>query len=293
MTKIKEINYDIICTSLLLTIPLFSWYWGRHQPAWILMWVLAFTLYATCKVLTLLHFPSGAGWKAGWVYSLAWPGMDPESFLQKRPPGGNRNRTRLALRNIAVGGICLGVFAPEILKISPLTAGWVGMTGLIFILHFGCFDLLSMMWISRGYNAKPIMNRPLEASSLSNFWGQRWNRAFQCLTKRYIFRPLVPRIGAEPALGFSFLFSGLIHEWVITLPAGGGYGGPTFYFLLQGFGMKLERSFKNRINEPLKRIWTLGMVVLPAGLLFPPVFVRIVILPMFAAWGIFPEGSLK
>lgn len=290
MTIIKENYIQISFSSLLFVLPLFSWYWGRHQPAWVFMWLLAFALYIACKVWTLVEFPPGTGWKAGLVYALAWPGMDPVSFMQPQLPGGNRTLGVLAVRNLVIGGLCLWGFAPKLLASYPLTAGWVGMTGLIFILHFGLFHGLTILLRNCGFNAVPIMNRPLEATSLSEFWGRRWNRAFQCMTKRHIFRPLVPRIGAGPALGISFFASGLIHEWVITLPAGGGWGGPTLYFLFQWLGMKVERPFKTRLKEPLSRIWTLGIVLLPTGLLFPAVFVRRVILPMFVAWGVFPEG---
>lgn len=291
MTKIKETLLMIIMAGPLAVLPLLAWNYGQHLPGWILMWLFAFALYTGCKFLTLLNLPVETGLKDGMVYFLFWPGMDPGKFLRKRetiPPF--QPLETFAARNVLLGSICLGGIAPLFLDCAPLLAGWVGMTGLIFMLHFGVFHLLALGWQRKDYGAEPIMNRPHMAASLSDFWGKRWNRAFQCLTKQYVFRPLTPHLGAVPALGISFLLSGLIHEFVITLPSGGGYGGPTVYFLLQGFGVVAERSFHLKNHRISARIWTLSMVLLPAGLLFPPAFVRNIILPMFTAWGIFPTS---
>ena len=83
--------------------------------------------------------------------------------------------------------------------------------------------------------------------------------------------------------------SGLIHELVITVPAGGGYGLPTGYFLLQGLGAATERSRRGRRLGlgAGRRGWLFTALVVgaPAYFLFPPPFVRNVILPMLSAIG--------
>ncbi|MDF3128690.1 MBOAT family protein [Kiritimatiellaeota bacterium B1221] len=293
MTKTKEILKAILSVLPLLLFPVLATIWGQNQPGWIFMWVLAFGLYAGCKVLTARDIPPEAPRRGKWSYFLGWPGMDPELFLL----GAGRivmvpALRGIAFRNIMMGGICLFAIAPRIVDFSPMLAGWIGMSGLIFLLHFGLFHLLALHWQGKGFGAQPIMNRPHQATRLSEFWGRRWNRAFQCLTKRYVFRPLTPKIGAGAAMGLTFLLSGLIHEWVITVPAGGGFGGPTLYFLLQGAGVKMERMFGLKPQQKPGRVWTLTWVLLPAGLLFPAPFVLNVIVPMFKAWGIFPQGVL-
>ncbi|MDA3872606.1 MAG: MBOAT family protein [Kiritimatiellae bacterium] len=113
--------------------------------------------------------------------------------------------------------VCLFVAAPRCVEIYPLLAGWLGMIGLIFLLHFGLFHGLAALWQDRGFGAEPLMNRPMEARRVSELWGRRWNRAFQWLTWRYVFRPLRKRVTAPGALWMSFLLSGLIHELVITV----------------------------------------------------------------------------
>ena len=86
-----------------------------------------------------------------------------------------------------------------------------------------------------------------------------------------------------------FFVSGLVHEFVITLPARSGYGLPTAYFLLQGFGLVLERSALGRrlgLGAGIRgRVFAIIVAAAPAYWLFPPVFVRNVILPMLEAIG--------
>src|SRR6185369_1270504 len=110
------------------------------------------------------------------------------------------------------------------------------------LLHFGLFHLLSLLWRAYGINAKPIMQSPAKATSLAKFWGGKWNSAFSDLMEVYLFKPLVSQIGINGALFAVFIFSGAVHELVISLPAKGGYGLPTLYFVIQGLGLLLERS---------------------------------------------------
>ena len=96
-------------------------------------------------------------------------------------------------------------------------------------------------------------------------------------------------VGAARATLLVFLASGLIHELVISVPARGGYGLPTGYFVLQGLGVAGERTRLGR-RLGLGRAWrgwlfTVFVAAAPAFWLFPPAFVRNVILPMLAFIG--------
>ena len=126
------------------------------------------------------------------------------------------------------------------------------MLGFIFLLHFGLFALLSLFWQSRGIDAPPLMKCPIAATSLHDFWGRRWNAGFRDIVFVLFFFPLARRYGTRAAALATFVLSGLIHELVITVPAGAGYGLPTLYFALQGLGLMLERK---QVAAPV-RAWT-------------------------------------
>ena len=174
---------------------------------------------------------------------------------------------------------------PAISADAWLLRGWLGLVGIIMMLHFGTFHLLALALQTANLNARPNMQAPLLARSLADFWGRRWNTAFNVLADRYGFRPLTPRIGPRAALAVVFLASGLLHEAVITLPARGGYGLPTAYFALQAVGLFVERAPLIRRRPWLKRLFAWLVLLAPIGCLFPPVFVRNVMLPMLQAIG--------
>lgn len=170
---------------------------------------------------------------------------------------------------------------------SPLVCGWIGLLGLIFLLHFGSFQLVALGWRSLGVDAEPIMHAPGLSRCLSEFWGKRWNLGFRQLSYDFVFQPLHRRVGVTPATLAVFVLSGLIHELAISVPARGGYGLPTVYFSLQGAGVLLERSTFGRIAglQHGWRGWTfmLAMTAGPAFWLFHPPFVMRVVVPFLKA----------
>jgi alginate O-acetyltransferase complex protein AlgI len=264
------------------------------MPRWVLMWAIAIALYAGCKWLTYACVRGRRDLPARTRvlgYLIAWPGMDAEVCLARRnasvaPP--LREWLAAGLK-IGLGIVLTWVVARRAWPGNPLVTGWIGMIGAIFVLHFGAFHLLSLAWRRAGVNAIPLMRSPIRSTSLSEFWGRRWNTAFHELASRFTFKPLRPWIGVTAATLTTFLVSGLIHELVISVPAGGGYGLPTGYFMLQGLGVAGERSGMGRAMGLGRgwRGWAFTVVVTagPAYWLFPPPFVDQIILPMLDVIG--------
>jgi hypothetical protein len=157
------------------------------------------------------------------------------------------------------------------------------MAGIALVLHFGIFHLLSCAWRRAGVDARPLMDWPVASASVSEFWGRRWNTAFRDLTHRFLFRPLVPWLGAGRAAVAAFTLSGLVHELVISIPAGAGHGGPTLFFVIQGLATLVERSPTGRRLAPgggwRGRVFTMLVILGPAAALFHRPFAVEIVVP--------------
>lgn len=260
-------------------------------PPWLFMWALAALVFAGCKLLTFVYCERGGVSRPRQAaYLFAWPGLDADGFLRRMPNRPPRLfEWGLASAQMVLGAGLIWLLAPRIPRDAELERGWVGMVGIILFLHFGCFLLLSCLWRSVGYEAKPLMDWPALSVSVSDFWSRRWNSAFRDFNYRFVYRPVTGSVGPRWAVLISFLASGLIHDLVISVPAGGGYGLPTLYFLLQAAALLVERSWIGKMLKlergTIARMWSLFVVAGPAYILFHPPFVTRVIVPFLEFLG--------
>jgi membrane bound O-acyltransferase family protein len=286
-----QIRWPLVAWLPLAALPAVATFLTMGLPAWLQMWLLAISIYGGFKWLTFATSPAArrATVPKAIGYLFFWTGMDAEAFFGK--PDGTV-RTRWSEWTWAVGQTTTGIWillrlAPRLAAKHPLVAAWLGMTGVVSILHFGASQILSLCWRAAGVNARHIMHKPLLATSLADFWGRRWNLAFRDLMHRFVLRPLLPNVGGGWAMMSVFFVSGLIHDAVISLAARGGFGMPTLYFLIQGVAVLCERS---RVGKAagLGRgfvgwLFAAAVIVGPAGLLFHPPFITLVVLPMLFA----------
>jgi hypothetical protein len=223
----------------------------------------------------------------GIFVGLAWDGCG--SILQSDYAARAAPCEGLVVRRgETVGGIAILWTAGLPLTVDmPLAAGWLGILGFLLAFHFGLFRLLALGWQQLGVAAEPLMNSPLRAQTVSEFWSSRWNRAFRDVAHPLVFRPVARRFGVAVATAAGFLASGLIHDLVISLPARSEFGLPTRYFLIQAAAILAERSAwgrRLRFAAGAGECLFVAVVILaPAGLLFHPPFIRQVVLPMLAA----------
>lgn len=274
---------------LALILPLLPQVVEAGQP-WQWMVGLAVGIYSFCKWLTWRDEVFESAWRS-WGYLTLWPGMDPSPFADSDQPAVPTRAWMLAWGlTKMLAGLALVLFVAPASTDHPLLAGWLAMAGLVMLLHFGLFDVLACGWRRAGVDLQPIMLQPARSQSLGEFWGRRWNRSFNELVVRWVYQPSLRTAGPRVAMLLVFVVSGLVHELVITVPARAGHGLPTLYFMIQGAALLLQKTrFARRWHLDrglIGRVITLGVVIAPLGLLFPPPFVLDVILPILRTLGI-------
>ena len=226
---------------------------------------------------------------AAWLgFAALWPGMRPALFARRAAhplPGAGALLGRGLVR-LAAGALLVAAARAVAARGGPLLfATALVLPGLSLILHFGIFNLIAGAWRLAGINAKPLFRAPLRSTSLTEFWGRRWNLAFSEMTSLAVYRPLRARWGTGPATAAAFFASGLLHEAAISLPVRAGFGLPLSYFALHGALMAAERRLA-RAGRPLSatpwlgRLWTLGWLALPLPILFHRPFLAGIVWPL-------------
>jgi len=248
---------------------------------WQTMWIICVVMFIALKYLSLYHHPRVKVNRVKFplLYLLGWVGLDPKPFTQPKKSSKHTQWLLTSIQNIFLG-LVFWLFTAKAID-PPLLQGWGYCISIIFLLHFGSFKLLAYILRLMGHPVKPLMNNPHLSKSVSEFWGKRWNSAFRDMAHPFLFIPLTKKWGVLMAHHLTFLISGLIHELAISIPAGGGYGLPTLYFIIQGLSIQMEKTtpFK-RLAKPIQRATTYLLLVTPAVILFPPPFQAKVILPM-------------
>ena len=205
-------------------------------------------------------------------YWALWPGMDPRPFAldATKQPGCFVALLAWGAAKMALGAALLsvhaGVAAIDIVRV---------FVGIGLLVHFGLCDVLAGFWRARGVPVERLFVNPVASRSLGEFWGRRWNLAFHAVAREFVFKPIARRWGAVAATLGTFLFSGLLHELLLSVPVGAGYGLPTGYFLLHGLLVLAERRWSLQ-----GRAWALFWVLAPVPMLFHPWFVKAIILPL-------------
>lgn len=254
------------------------------EPAGIRMLAFCFVLLFAMKAVVLAEEQAGKPQKLSWIswciFTLAWAGMKPSLFLNPQKealPGAV---------SMILGGVLRIFIGLSLIALAyyswPRTQSYVLITflllpGLSLAVHFGTFNTLAGIWRLFGYDCKPLFIAPLYSTSLSEFWGRRWNMAYSEMVNTSVYRPFSQKFGKTPALLASFTFSGLLHEVAISLPVQSWYGIPSLYFVAHGVLTWVERKLSNKgipIDQKkwLGWCWTCFWLLLPAPFLFHPPF---------------------
>jgi hypothetical protein len=253
--------------------------------------ICAVTLVAMKGIVTVEHQAQGGQRLAAWswfAFAACWPGMRPPLFdnLGARIEGGGPLIVKGVVR-LVLGAALIGLSRLAVIETgSKVLATALLLPGLSLVLHFGLFNLGAGMWRLFGAPCSSLFLAPLASTSLTEFWGRRWNLAFTEMCQLVVYRPLSPHLGKGASTAAAFLFSALLHELAISVPAKAGYGLPLLYFLLHGaltVGEKRLARGGHTVDARspwLGRIWTLSWLAIPMPILFHPPFLREVLWPL-------------
>ena len=259
------------------------------EPAGFRMLAIIAVLFVSMKIVVANEYRWSQNRSLTWLqwilFALGWFGMNPGVFIRK-----DKNKRAQGIQLIRFGisrmiiGIGLCVLAWLLFRTIdyfdwPFGVAVISLllVGLSLFLHFGILNVNSGLLNLAGYGAYALFRQPLRSLSLGEFWGRRWNLAFSEMASIAVFRPLKQVASERTARIAAFAFSGILHEFAISLPVHHGYGLPSLYFVLQAIGISLEKRVQFRSNT-LRHIWVLSWLILPMPVLFHKWFLREIII---------------
>jgi len=207
------------------------------------------------------------------MQNVTWP-EGPEATSAARRVG-----VQVAGRALAKAGVVLALLALNS-AISLHHNLWLSTLWMSFFLYFFfsvIIDATSVPFRLAGLQLSEVFNAPPLARNPREFWSRRWNLWFSEVSNLLIFQPLggVRR----PLLGVSavFVFSALLHEYMVWVALTRPDGRMTAFFLIHGvatiattmLGKRLGRKtlMPRWVAIPLHIAW----FTLTAPLFFGPV----------------------
>jgi hypothetical protein len=252
-------------------------------------------LIVTWKAAGLLCLAPGAWARFTPLRFLAyffWIGMQPKQFLVgERTAAGAPVPTVSGILINALTAAALLWLVPRLLPAAtPMIIRFsIALVGISILVLFVRLDIGAMIFRAMGFQVEKVMDCPVAATTLGEFWGRRWNRIVPGMLREVIFFPVARWAGPRVALFAVFVYSGFYHE-MFSFLAGSGYGRPALYFLLQYLGVAVENTRPARRvlqGYPwLGRAWTFAVIVLPVGLFLHPGLVNGYLVPMLIEAGV-------
>lgn len=131
-----------------------------------------------------------------------------------------------------------------ILDAGPYPASWTRAVALLLVLD-GFGRTFAGFARALGTASDDAFDRPWLAKDLADFWGARWNQFIGRSLFHVVYKPWARRLGPLAASFAAFVASGVLHEVLYVLPAGGPVGWYLLFFGLQGLGVVASARIAN------------------------------------------------
>ncbi len=129
---------------------------------------------------------------------------------------------------------------------------WLSCFWMCFVLYFlfsGLVDLLSLPFRIAGVDVHPVFNAPPLARSPRDFWSRRWNLWFTRTSNWLIFQPLGGSQHPLRSVSAVFIFSAVLHEYMVAMSILRFDGRMTAFFLLHGIATLATVGISKRLGR--------------------------------------------
>jgi hypothetical protein len=169
----------------------------------------------------------------------------------------------------------IGVVASvELDGLVRLVIRW-GTCAFVFLAMFEAFGrLLQAGYAPLGIRPPAIHDNAWAATSVREFWGERWNMAVGTWLRAHCYEPLRRRGHPGAGVAAAFLASAAIHCYLVLACLGLFWSGVmALFFVVQIVVMLVERALGVRRWRPAAaRAWTIGALLVASPLFCEPVF---------------------
>jgi hypothetical protein len=160
----------------------------------------------------------------------------------------------VALRMLLKGGAAVAMMALN--DATSLHENiWASTIWMAFMTYFVltlCIDGFALMARMAGIDVPPSFDAPPLARNPRDFWGRRWNLWFTNTGHRLIFEPMGGMQRPFLASGTVFLFSAVLHEYMVWVSLGMIDGRMFSFFILHGIATMAFTAFSRRWMSTLE-----------------------------------------
>jgi hypothetical protein len=150
---------------------------------------------------------------------------------------------------------------------------WLAGAVVVYAMVDATSRLIVVGYRAGGFRIPTMHDDPILSRTLTEFWGERWNRAVHGLLDAHCFRPLARRRFARLGVVAAFVGSALLHAWLVFVALRDARMTllMAVFFLAQGALMLLERALGvARWRPALGRAWTVGWMLVTTPLFVEP-----------------------
>lgn len=197
---------------------------------------------------------------------------------EMRPPRGPANLSAWALIRMVIDLMMVGLALLVLFHARRLDGGmhslerWSAGVVLFYAGAQFVFDFARLICLAAGLSLDSLHRTPIAARSVTEFWGQRWNRIVSAWLHYLVFLPLARRRWPRLGLFCAFLISGVLHGWPVLMAIGLSSAlAMLMFFVVQGVLVLTEHRL--RIQSwpvPLARAWTWAVLLASSPLFVDP-----------------------